>query len=51
MSSELDSKTKEMIGEGAFGQVYKIKDKTTNKFIAIKTINIKSIYIPTFKVY
>ena len=30
------------IGEGAFGKVYQIKDLSSNKMMAIKTIDMKS---------
>ena len=37
-------RVKKKIGTGSFGEVYQIKDVSTNELMAIKTINIKGNY-------
>ena len=41
-SNNFELKVMKKIGEGSFGEVYQIKDESTNKLMAIKTIDIKS---------
>ena len=48
-SNNFELKVMKKIGEGSFGEVYQIKDISTNQVMAIKTIDIKSDFNNCYK--